>query len=61
MSVLIMIPSVQRSLQILLMLDFHVCSCYPYCFDLMSLYFLVNQILLLVYQNATLSNVSLMV
>ena len=61
MSVLIMIPSVQRSLQILLMLDFYVCDCYLYWFDLMSLYFLVNQILLLVYQNATLSNVSLMV
>ena len=61
MSVLITIPSVQRSLQILLMLDFYVCGCYLYRFDLMSLYFLVNQILLLVYQNATLSNVSLMV
>ena len=61
MLVLIMIPSVQRSLQIRLMLDFYVCDCYLYWFDLMSLYFLVNQILLLVYQNATLSNVSLMV
>lgn len=61
MSVQIMIPSVQRSLQILLMLDFDVCDCYLYGFDLMSLYFLVNHILLLVYQNATLSNVSLMV
>ena len=69
MSILIMIPSLQRNLQILLMHDFYVCDCYLYWFDLMSLYFpvfhclLINQIFLLVYQNAdvTLSNVLLMV